>query len=88
MFNFLSVVVLTLCTQYVEKKKVLQTLSFCLWPTCFKNKAQSSKFSGDKFAKYMHGPLFQHSDNCFDFFLKEILAKIFSYFYFISYLNF
>ena len=63
-----------------EKKKVLQTLSFCLWPTCFKNKAQSSKFSGDKFAKYMHGPLFQLSDNCFDFFKKKFGQKYFPIF--------
>ena len=52
----------------VLKKNVLQTMSFCLLPTCFKNKAQSSKFSGDKFDKYMHAPLVQCSDNCFDFF--------------------
>ena len=32
-------------------------------PLALKNKAQSSKFSGDKFDKYMRGPLVQGSDN-------------------------
>ena len=47
----------------------------------------SSKFSGHKFDKYMHGPLVHGSDNFALTFFFLIFAKLFSYFYFISYLN-
>ena len=47
----------------VEKKMYCRPCRSVYGPLALKNKAQSSKFSGDKFDKYMRGPLVQGSDN-------------------------
>ena len=47
----------------VEKNIYCRPCRSVYGPLALKTKTQSSKFSGDKFNKYMRGPLVQGSDN-------------------------